>query len=488
MSFTTEEKPTTILALILLNILLRFLNHFSPKNQSHLFLSFVLRVGVNVNSFILSLFFYIKVNTIVLFDLRTCQLLDKLNEGPMIRFDDKTLDNFIENEIDQGFPGVALLVFHNGSIVKQKAYGYRRRYDENGIVSDQPQPMTVDTMFDVASLTKIYATNYALMQLVYRGLLNVDHPVKTYLPEYTGDTTKNQCRDTRLVRDLLTHTAGYAASVEFYDPTRVSCELYSQEKSKTEQILLKSLDFQRTRGSNEMPLYSDIDFMILGLIIERISGMDIDQYVKKNIYDPLGLTHTTFNPLRTGIYQPSDFAATELQGNTRDGSIYFPNVRTKVLQGEVHDEKSFFCMNGVSGHAGLFTNLNDLSVLIQIMLNNGTFGNVQFWNEEIQNLFLTPCPSDCSFGLGWRLNKNKNLPWFGRHASEKAYGHTGWTGTCTVIDPKYSLAIILLTNKRHTRCIDGVFNGERFETGKYGKIMTLVYESMSLVDDCLKNN
>jgi CubicO group peptidase (beta-lactamase class C family) len=137
-------------------------------------------------------------------------------------------------------------------------------------------------------------------------------------------------------------------------------------------------------------------------------------------------------------------------------------------------------MNGLSGHAGLFSNLHDMAILTQIMLNKGTYGNIQFWSKNVQDLFLIPYALDPTFGLGWRLNRNKSLSWFGLYASDEAYGHTGWTGTCTVIDPKYSIAITLLTNKRHTPCINGTFDGEKYETGKYGKIMTLVYESMSL--------
>ncbi|CAF1571299.1 unnamed protein product, partial [Rotaria magnacalcarata] len=290
--------------------------------------------------------------------------------------------------------------------------------------------------------------------------------------------------ETRLIKDLLTHTAGYAPSVAFYDPASVPSDLFSQEKNKTEEIIETKLEFQRPRGGDQIPLYSDIDYMLLGLVVEHISGTSIDQYVANNIYHKLGLKHTLFNPLNTNNnYQKSNFAATELNGNTRNHTISFPNVRTHVLQGEVHDEKSFYSMNGLSGHAGLFSNLYDMSILTQIMLNDGTYEDVKFWSKNVQDLFLTPYPYDPTFGLGWRLNRNKSLSWFGLHASDDAYGHTGWTGTCTVIDPKYSMAITLLTNKRHTPCINGTFDGEKYETGKYGKIMTLVYESMLLHKD-----
>ncbi|CAF3274667.1 unnamed protein product [Rotaria socialis] len=402
---------------------------------------------------------------------------------PMI-FNEDVIDEFIENEIQQGFPGAALIVTRFGQVLKQSVYGYKLKYDENATIIKEPQLVTLDTMFDLASLTKMYATNYALMHLVEQGALNVDDPVKKYIPQYSGCNPKNECREARLIKDLLTHTAGYAPSVGFYNPASVPPDLFSQEKNKTEEIIETKLEFQRPRGGDQIPLYSDIDYMLLGLVVEHISGMSIDQYVANNIYQKLDLKHTLFNPLNTNNnYQKSDFAATELNGNTRNHTISFPNVRTHVLQGEVHDEKSFYSMHGLSGHAGLFSNLYDMSILTQIMLNDGTYGNVKFWSKNIQDLFLTPYPYDPTFGLGWRLNRNKSLSWFGLHASDDAYGHTGWTGTCTVIDPKYSMAITLLTNKRHTPCINGTFDGEKYETGKYGKIMTLVYESMLLHKD-----
>ncbi|CAF1323792.1 unnamed protein product [Didymodactylos carnosus] len=391
---------------------------------------------------------------------------------------EQIVDDFINNEIEQSFPRAALIVIPYGKILKQTVYGYKLKYNENETLIEQPELLTLDSMFDLVSLTKMYAINYALMHLIAQGKLSVDDQVTKYIPEYSGCNPENECRETRLIKDLLTHTAGYAPSVEFYDPKLVSPDLYSQDKGRTEQIIETKLGFQKARDGDQLPVYSDIDYMLLGLIVERISGMSIDQYAKINIYQPLGLTRTLFNPLINTNYKKADFAATELNGNTRNGTIMFPNVRTHVLQGQVHDEKSFYSMNGLSGHAGLFSNLNEMAILCQIMLNNGTYGNIQFWKKNVQDRFLMPYACDPSYGLGWRLNFNKSLPWFGLHASDEAYGHTGWTGTCSVIDPKYSMAIILLTNKRHTLCINGTFDGEKYETGKYGKIVTLVYESM----------
>ncbi|UJR16618.1 hypothetical protein I4U23_003518 [Adineta vaga] len=395
-------------------------------------------------------------------------------------FNEQLIDEFINKEIQEGFPGAALTIVRHGKVLKQTVYGYKLKYDDSETLLAEPQLLILDTMFDLASLTKMYATNYTLMQMIEQEKLNVDDPINKYLPEYTGCNQENEYRETRLVRDLLTHTAGYAPSIEFYDPEKVSSDLYSLEKQKTEQIITTKAGFQRSRGANHLPIYSDIDYMLLGIIIERISRMSIDEYVKTNLYQPLGLTHTLFNPLQNGQYQKSDFAATEIKGNTRGGTILFPNVCTHVLQGQVHDEKAFYSFNGVAGHAGLFSNLHDMAILCQIMLNNGIYGNIRFWSKNVQDLFVTPYEHDPSYGLGWRLNRNRSLQWFGLHASEDAYGHTGWTGNCSVIDPKYSLAIILLTNKRHTPCVNGIFAGEKYETGNYGKIMTLVYEAMSL--------
>ncbi|CAF0970842.1 unnamed protein product [Rotaria sp. Silwood1] len=404
----------------------------------------------------------------------------ELNVPESIIFNEEVIDEFITKEIQQGFPGAALIISRYGKILKQTVYGYKLKYDENAKIIQQPQLLILDTMFDLASLTKMYATNYALMHLVEQGMLNIDDPVKKHIPQYCGCNPDKECREARLIKDLLTHTAGYAPSVKFYDPEKVSSDLFSQDKHETEDIIETKLGFQRSRSGDQLPVYSDIDYMLLGLVVEHISGMSIDQYVKINIYQPLCLTHTLFNPLNNTNYQRSNFAATELNGNTRNHTINFPNVRTHVLQGEVHDEKSFYSMNGLSGHAGLFSNLNDMSILTQIMLNNGTYGNVKFWSKNVQDLFLKPYAYDPTYGLGWRLNRNKSLSWFGLYASNEAYGHTGWTGTCTVIDPQYSMAITLLTNKRHTPYINGTFDGEKYETGKYGKIMTLIYESMLL--------
>jgi serine-type D-Ala-D-Ala carboxypeptidase len=235
--------------------------------------------------------------------------------------------------------------------------------------------------------------------LVAQEKLNVDDPVFRYLSEYRGCDPENECRETRLVKSLLTHTTGYAPSVEFYDPARVLSDLHSQDKHQTEYIVITTVLFQRARGDGALPIYSDIDYILLGVIVERISGLPIDQYVSSNIYQPLGLTHTSFNPLINMQCQKSDFAATEPNENTRNRTLNFPNVRTRIVRGQVQDEKSFYSMNGLSGHAGLFSNLHDMAILAQLMLTKDTIGEIRFWNEVVQNLFVAPYGTDPSYGL-----------------------------------------------------------------------------------------
>ena len=315
------------------------------------------------------------------------------------------------------------------------------------------------------------------MKLVSEGKLDVNAPIEQYMPDYQGGG-----RDTRLVRDLLTHTAGYAPQVRFFTPDNgVGKSLYSQNPQRTDQLLLNRVPF--AMGRNVKAVYSDTDYMLLGMLVERLTGMGLDAYVEHQIYQPLGLTNTLFNPLLKGRAK-AEFAATEIQGNSRGGRVSFDNMREYVLQGEVHDEKAFYSLGGVAGHAGLFSTVDDLAVLGQLLLNSGGYGQTQIFDEAVLQQFIKPEERDDSYGLGWRRAGHGQSKWhFGPYASAQAYGHTGWTGTVSVIDPKYDLAIFLLTNARHSKVQEDdsghvEFAGKTFETGKYGSVISLVYEAV----------
>lgn len=390
----------------------------------------------------------------------------------------KDVDALINEEIKQGFPGAVLLVLHQGKIIKHSAYGYAQRYISNDgkVIDSKTEPMLTDTLFDLASNTKTFATTLALMHLHDQGQIDINLPVNFYLPEFVGNG-----REFRTIRDLLSHQSGFASQVQFYQPDNALGQAYfSQDKMRTSELLTTAIPFSLPLQRQHQ--YSDINFMILGLLIERVSGQALDEYVESSLYVPLGLTHTKFNPLQKGFIT-KQFAATEIQGNTRGGRIDFPNIRTQVIRGEVHDENAFYSLGGVSGHAGLFSRAEDLAVLAQLLINGGGYGQQQLFSELTLETFIQPTKLNSHFALGWRrAGKGANNWHFGPYASARAFGHTGWTGTATVIDPEHDLAIILLTNMRHSPIIGDDeafdFKAKTFETGKYGSIISLIYESI----------
>ncbi|WP_245592169.1 penicillin binding protein PBP4B [Ectobacillus panaciterrae] len=391
------------------------------------------------------------------------------------------VDELIDQEVTNGFPGAALIVVKDGKIVKNTAYGFAKKYDAHTLLQ-HPQKMKEDTMFDIASNSKMYAVNYALQKLVSEGKININARVQDYIPEFKDEPTDLvKGKDKLCLIDILHHCAGFLADPQYHNP-KVSKDLYSQERDKTLQMMLKT-PLQYEHGTKN--IYSDVDYMLLGYIIEKVTGQRLDDYVENTIYKPLGLTHTLFNPLQKG-FQPNDFAATELAGNTRDGVISFPNIRTYTLQGEVHDEKAFYSMSGVSGHAGLFSSTGDLAVLLQVMLNGGGYGNVKLFDRSVIDTFVQSSSLNPTYGLGWRKNADSSMKWmFGPYASRSTVGHTGWTGTLTVIDPDNNLGIVLLTNKKHSPLIDpkidaNKFAGDVFQTGKYGAVVTRVYEALGI--------
>lgn len=400
-------------------------------------------------------------------------LIDDLNKY-RTRFE--AVDKLIENDVKRGFPGAVLVVIKDGNVVKRSAYGFSRKYAEGGKPLSNPVPMTVEHSFDLASNTKMYATNLALMKLVSEGKIDVTRPVSDYISEYRGGG-----RDAHRVRDLLTHTAGYSPEVRFFTKDNPLGErFFSQHKQRTSRLLITKVP--SSNSNKDIPVYSDTDYMLLGLLVERISGMPLDDYVEHDIYHPLGLHTALFNPLEKGM-SAAQFAATEIHGNSRGGRLEFDNIRTHILQGEVHDEKAFYSMQGVAGHAGLFATADDIAILSQSLLNGGGYGNIQLFDNAVLEQFTKPEETDNSYGLGWRRAAQGKRKWqFGPYASAKAYGHTGWTGTVTVIDPVHDLAIVLLTNSRHSPILEdklGVeFAGRRFETGRYGSVISKIYEAV----------
>ncbi|KXZ16867.1 esterase [Bacillus nakamurai] len=391
----------------------------------------------------------------------------------------RKVDQMIEKDIAAGFPGAVLVVVKDGRVIKKKAYGYRKKYEGDTLLR-RPEKIKTTTMFDLASNTKMYAANFALQRLASQGKLDLYEKVSAYLPDFkdrNDDPIKG--KDSIRVIDVLLHQSGLPSSFYFYQPDTAG-QYYSQAREKTIRYLTRiPLDYKP--GTKHV--YSDIGYMLLGCIIESITGKTLDVYAEQELYKPLKLTHTLFNPLKKG-FKAQSFAATERLGNTRDGVIHFPNIRTYTLQGEAHDEKAFYSMGGVSGHAGLFSRADDMAVLLQVMLNGGSYKHVSLFTKQTAELFTTAASSDPTYALGWRKNGSQDMEWmFGPYASKQAYGHTGWTGTVTIIDPAYKLGIALLTNKKHSPVANpaenpNVFEGDLFPTGSYGSVIKAIYEAI----------
>ena len=399
--------------------------------------------------------------------------------------------DIVQEEVRQGSTGGQLVVLKDGKLVQNLAFGYVNSYYPDGrpIPLEQRVKVTDQTLFDLASNTKMYSVNYALQKLVAEKKVAVSDLVSKYFPEFKDEEdAKIKGKDKLTIRELLEHQAGFPADPQYFNENydkddgiaNGKNDLFSQERSKTAEMILKTpLAYEPGTKTK----YSDVDYMLLGLIVEQVSGKDLDTYMKEEFYRPLGLDRITFNPLQFG-FRPNEIAASELNGNSRDGAITFSNNRVGTIQGTVHDEKAYYSMNGVSGHAGLFANALQLAKLAQVMLNEGGYGQLQFWDKTTQDLFVKPKDSNSTYGLGWRREGDGFYSWaFSPMADASTVGHTGWTGTLTVIDPKEQMVVVLLTNKKNSPLLDNKKNpnnffGDRFLINRYGMATSLVYRAL----------
>lgn len=380
------------------------------------------------------------------------------------------IDNEIAFSVNNGLPGTVFTAILNEEQVFQKNCGYQRIYNEKELMSN-PEPMKADTIFDLASLTKIFSTTFSYMKLVEDKVLSIEDKVTKYLPEFTGGD-KNEVT----LKQVLQHNSGLPSSFHFYDPDHHP-DFYSQSREKT-ITLLPLVPLENKPGT--VTVYSDIGFALLGIIIEKVTGTRQDDFVKKNIYEPLGLKNTGYMLRSEGI--PKDrFEATERCGNTRDGRVSFPNIRTQTIQGEVHDEFAYYSMGQISGHAGLFSTADDLSVLCQLLLNGGKYGTFKFCSQQTVDLFLNTLNIDKTYALGFQIPTAATHLIYGLLLPEAgdAYAHTGWTGNCFVIDFQHNSIVIILTNKKHTPVVPTAnldrFEGDLLPTAFYGATIQLFY-------------
>ncbi|MEG0416148.1 MAG: penicillin binding protein PBP4B [Erysipelothrix sp.] len=426
----------------------------------------------------------------------------------------KLLDAMIEAETLYGLSAAQLAVIKDGQMIKSTGYGYNTAYesktDANGtIILDDINvipvkdrvAVTPSTLFDLASNTKMYATVYSVQKLVTEGKLDINTPIYELFPDFINipDNFKdniNTVENRKLVKvaNLLHHDAGFLPDPQYHnenskinDPNLDRNPLFTQDRDHALEMMLKT---KLTTVPGTGNVYSDTDFMLLGAVVEKVTGQRLDTYVRENFTTPLGLKSVTFNPLQNG-FTKDQVTASEVHGNTRDGRYTFSNVRHGVVQGEVHDEKAFYTMNGISGHAGLFGNAGDIATMAQVMLNNGGMGGNSFFSSEVIDTFTTPygnVGNQDTYALGWRRAGESQLyKWaFSDYTSDKTVGHTGWTGTVTVIDPDNNVVIALMTNSRNTPIMNretDAFYTANFNTNSYGPVTNTVYQALGLGSD-----
>ena len=325
------------------------------------------------------------------------------------------LASVIEEAIRTGrCPGAVVLVGQQGRVVYRRAFG-------NRAVVPQQVRMTPDTIFDLASLTKVIATTTAVMQLVERGMISLEDPVADYWPEF-----KAHGKEDITVRELLTHYSGLRPDLDL-----------KPEWSGYETALPMIVEETPVAVPGTRFIYSDINFETLGEIVRRVSGQPLEVFCAQNIFQPLGMKDTFFSP-PPAVHDR--IAPTQYQlGETG-----------KMLWGEVHDPTAYN-MGGVAGHAGLFSTADDLAIFAQLLLNGGTYAGARVLSPLTVEKMTTPqAPPDAMIlrGLGWDIDSP--------YASNRgelyplgSYGHTGWTGTSIWIDPVSRTYVILLTNRVH---------------------------------------
>ena len=327
----------------------------------------------------------------------------------------KEIDRAIEDAMLAGTThGAVLLIGHEGKIAYRKAYGDRA-------IVPALEPMTIDTIFDAASLTKVIATTSCLMKLVDQGKLQIDQPVTKYLPEFQGGHSPIT------VRNLMTHFSGLRPDV-ILDPPWTGYQTGIQ----------KALTETPTAPPGNKFVYSDINFLLLGEIVRRLSGQTLAEFANEQVFQPLGMKDTRFCPPPVDL---SRIAPTE-----------FDPAGGPPLRGVVHDPTARY-MGGVAGHAGLFTTADDLAKFAQMMLDGGVFRATRLFSAAVIARFTRPqSPPNQPIlrGLGWDIDSplSKNR---GELFPIGSYGHTGFTGTSIWIDPSSKSYVILLTNYLHPR-------------------------------------
>lgn len=338
------------------------------------------------------------------------------------------IESIVEAGIEAGeMPGAVVVVADRNRILYQRAFGHRQ-------IEPEAEPMTVDTVFDMASITKPVATATSVMILVQQGKIDVHEPVATYLPEFGAEG-----KDKITVADLLLHVGGLIPDNALRD--------YQQGVDTAWQRIW---ELKPISARGEKFAYTDVGFLVLGKLVERIGGKPLDEFAAENIFGPLQMIDSGYRP---GAEQINRIAPTE----KRDG---------QWIRGEVHDPRAHL-LGGVAGHAGLFSTADDLVRYGRMMLRRGSLSGVQILTPETFEMMTTPreVPRGTrTYGWDHRSPYSRNR---GESFSDAAFGHGGFTGTVLWIDPEQELVFVFLSSRLHP-------DGKGTVNGLAGEIATIV--------------
>jgi CubicO group peptidase (beta-lactamase class C family) len=323
------------------------------------------------------------------------------------------VDAAVREGIDRGlYPGAVVLIGRRDSVLYAKGYGHITWSRKSAV----PDPDS--TLWDLASISKVVGTTSAVMRLVDAGTVDLDAPVSRYLPRFSGGE-----KDRVTVRMLLDHTSGLPPYIRFYRLARTRAQAIDR---------LYAEPLRRPPG--EMAEYSDLNAMLLGLLVEQVSGQSLDRFTAREVFEPLGMRRTMYRPPAT------------LHRWTVPTSTW----RGRPVRGEVNDQNAAR-MGGVAGHAGLFSTARDLARYAQTWLRMGVGPEGSWVSPATLRLFLTPGARSGTRLLGWDSPDPAATPEapsvFGNLISPSAYGHTGWTGTELWVDPARDLFVVFLTNR-----------------------------------------
>lgn len=361
------------------------------------------------------------------------------------------IDSVLSGQVNGNkIPGAVVQIKKAGKVIYRQAYGYAQKFNDAHELLTMPEKMTAEHLFDIASLTKVVGTTTSIMLLVDRGQININDPVSKYIKAFEAPS-----KAAITISHLLTHTAGL---YEWYP-------LYYRASNKKETFkLIGELPLAFPIGSKRK--YSDLGFTILGEIVEVVSGLPLDQFMEQNIFMPLGMKNTTYNPLaKNHCYK---IAATSIGNPFEKRMVYdstlgfkFKEIdptqwngwRNYTLKGEVNDGNTWYASGGISGAAGLFSTIDDLQRLVDMLINKGKIGTQQFISENTLNTFLTK--DHYNNGLGWMMDPVNS---FMKNGPEGTFGHTGFTGTSISVVPGQNISVILLINRQQM----GLMNNKEY--------------------------